>query len=338
VQLYLFERSGKFVRKIGQEGKGPEEYTILFDVSFSPNEDFIIVYDSQKKVFFEYSFSGELLRSTSYEGDCDGLITSLKFIDDWKSLAKVKQPIYRAKDFSRVRLLDREYQTSRELLPVSTRNSASTMLVTSGADSYYKKDGTVYFRESYFNTLYSFEDGDFIPRYQFIIDKNAPGYYYSLAKHPKDNFNAITGIMDIGEYFIIGIRDKNGQRYNHLYNKTSGEKFKLSSLEVYVKKSKSQMGAPIKKTGQEEGPYQIKEGIYNDIDGFYNIGIRTFPRTPEKYIINDLEIIDLKEYVENERHLKNKINSPAKQQELVELVKNSSENDNPILQIFHLKK
>ena len=104
------------------------------------------------------------------------------------------------------------------------------------------------------------------------------------------------------------------------------------------KKEGSNFGRKLNNNSKEDSFEKIS-GVYNDIDGLYNVGIRSFSSvsTHEKHIVNNLEIIDIKEYINKEYHLENDIKFHTKRKELFDLINSSSEDDNPILQIFHLK-
>ena len=43
--LYLFGRDGRFIRKIGQQGEGPQEYIHLFDMTYDRATDRIFLLD-----------------------------------------------------------------------------------------------------------------------------------------------------------------------------------------------------------------------------------------------------------------------------------------------------
>ena len=316
VQLYLFERSGKFLGKIGKEGKGPEEYVNLHNVIFSADEDYILVHDNNKKVFLEYSISGKMLKRTNYEDIIKGSISSIRFIEDGNLLFLMNRPSFKADNFYLFRIFDKNYNPIEDMFSVNT-NDLEAKGWSSGANSFYFKESKIHIREFYYDTLYVKEGDDFKSKYHFLVKNNhVPGYFVAFPKRLTD-YNLIRSFSDIGDYFnIVMSTPKNEKSYNFIFDKKSKENFKLTKQKNYDEDN-TKSGA-----------------IYNDIDGFYNIRLR---ETPEIYICNNLEIIDLKDYLENEYHLENDVKFPKKRQELVDLINSSSEDDNPILQIFHLK-
>ena len=109
IQVYLFDRSGKFLRKIGREGKGPEEYSSIHDAIFSPDEDYIIVRDSNKKIFLEYDMSGKMIRRVNYPETINGYINSIRFLENGNILSFMMRPIYEMKNYNLIRIFDKNY-------------------------------------------------------------------------------------------------------------------------------------------------------------------------------------------------------------------------------------
>lgn len=65
--LYLFTDSGKFVRRIGRQGKGPEEYTNLCDFAVDHENGDVFLVDYGKVLV--YNTEGEFQRSFTVESD-----------------------------------------------------------------------------------------------------------------------------------------------------------------------------------------------------------------------------------------------------------------------------
>lgn len=64
-QVYLFDIQGKFQRKIGQIGKGPGEYQWAKDIQFSPDGNSVFVVDITGFQIIEYDLNGKHLKSIS---------------------------------------------------------------------------------------------------------------------------------------------------------------------------------------------------------------------------------------------------------------------------------
>jgi hypothetical protein len=57
-KLLQFDRSGKFIRKIGSEGRGPGEYSTLFDFSIDEQEKEISIISTSDHKLMIFSFEG----------------------------------------------------------------------------------------------------------------------------------------------------------------------------------------------------------------------------------------------------------------------------------------
>ena len=59
-EAFIFTNDGKFVKKLGEKGKGPNEYLSMDDVFVHHKTNQIILYDGQQRKFFFYDSSGNL--------------------------------------------------------------------------------------------------------------------------------------------------------------------------------------------------------------------------------------------------------------------------------------
>lgn len=60
--VFQFSRDGKFIRKISNQGHGPQEYIFLIDIAIDSENRTIYLYDSDGKLLV-YSYEGHFLRS-----------------------------------------------------------------------------------------------------------------------------------------------------------------------------------------------------------------------------------------------------------------------------------
>jgi len=61
--ILLFDRSGKYIRRIGRRGPGPEEYREVADVYYEKNENKILVSDPSSRKVIEYDLCGNFFSS-----------------------------------------------------------------------------------------------------------------------------------------------------------------------------------------------------------------------------------------------------------------------------------
>ena len=61
-KLLVFDETGKFEKKIGQFGQGPEEFIALNDFDID-SDGYIYIYDGAKKKLLKYSAKNEFIKS-----------------------------------------------------------------------------------------------------------------------------------------------------------------------------------------------------------------------------------------------------------------------------------
>ncbi|WP_294477547.1 6-bladed beta-propeller [uncultured Bacteroides sp.] len=70
--IYIFDHSGKFLRKFNRKGSGPGEYTVLELAFVDFDAEECNVFDSPQKTLLTYSFQGEFKRSIPLIGSGTG--------------------------------------------------------------------------------------------------------------------------------------------------------------------------------------------------------------------------------------------------------------------------
>lgn len=93
--LYLFTMEGKFVRKIGKPGKGPEEYTGIRDIS---------VFEDQQKVYLSSGLSGEQV-VYNFDGSFDRRIKGITGAAESKRISNNHTAYFTYLDYE-VKILD----------------------------------------------------------------------------------------------------------------------------------------------------------------------------------------------------------------------------------------
>ena len=62
--LYQFNKKGKFIRQIGERGRGPNEYSRINSIAVDEEEQTVFMATGQK--LLAYNFSGEIKKSTKF--------------------------------------------------------------------------------------------------------------------------------------------------------------------------------------------------------------------------------------------------------------------------------
>lgn len=68
--LYIFSKSGKYLRKIGQKGQGPGEYISIYDFTINEENDEVFIIDKSALKFRIYKFStGKFIRDIPFKDE-----------------------------------------------------------------------------------------------------------------------------------------------------------------------------------------------------------------------------------------------------------------------------
>jgi hypothetical protein len=317
-QVYLFDQKGKFIRKIGSEGKGPSEYTSLSSVAVDPEETYILVNDYQKDLILKYNLEGEVVSVFKYKEKLGGEVADILIKNSDEIWFRLDYPPLEATDFYLLRKVDRNFIQIDSLYPVTCTTTPGNGRSWSSSD-FYLKNGAVQFRQFSFDTLYGESKGKLIPRIYFPIKANhLPGPYLVNEIHKQMyEYSFVDSFCELSDYVFLSARIVPRKGGGMVYNKSTGEIFKL----------KKYPPCPPDTLGRRY--------FMNDIDGIIH------PSTlfaDQNLCIHSFEIIDLKNWMNSNCVDNPEIKFPSKRQEFVELINASNEEDNPILQIFHLKK
>ncbi len=316
-QIFLFDRSGKFIRKIGGEGKGPLEYTSLSTVVTDPEETYILVNDYQRDILMKYDFDGNVTATFRYKEQLDWDISDIVVKGSDEIFCRIDYPLLEKKNFYLIRKMDAGFRQTDSLFPVNTKLTGGNGFAW-GSSDFYLQNGAIQFRQYSFDTLYGESKGKMVPRFFFPIGADhLPGPYLVSGLHKQMmEYTSIMSFAEFADYLLLNTNVVPRKGGTVVYSKSSGEIFKL----------KKYPPCPPDTLGRRH--------LLNDIDGIIH---PTFLYTKTGLCIQSHQILDLKEKLESGCPEVTGIKFPAKRQQLIDLVKASKEDDNPILQIFHLK-
>jgi hypothetical protein len=307
-QIYKFRFDGSFVSKIGTEGRGPNEFTVVHDLDIDIKNQNIYVVSAWQKKFFVYSESGVFIRSfqcpintTNFRITEEGILcyninsfgnveTSFNLIDSsGKSI----------KDFS-----------NRYVWHLTQHNT----YIFQNENQFYRFNNHLLKKEIYSDTVYSFINKDFKP--YLVIEQGkrtitTKARSESNPEYIRDNFITPMNLFEFGNYiyyeFIVNLNEP-GEKLAFIGSKIS----KLNAL-IYPEK-----------------------GIINDLDAGPNIWPKTIK--DDNSIVTFIDVIQLKKYIASE-DFKNSIPKYLNKKKKLEKLANSlKETDNPVLMVVRLKK
>lgn len=207
-QLFLFGRDGKFLRRIGQPGKGPGEYNRGIQAILSKDESRIMVTDSYGMRVIVYDDMGQVMVQkdlSEYFQDSN----ILELSSDFDNLFTfVPHRPYGPRDgFSSILMFDYELNKVQEVLP--RPNDANLCSRNLRHVSVFADKENAYFTEMYKDTVYQYlEDGSSIPKYRFTIEKNnLPESFMNKQISPRElykyTFPAFISILP--DYLLIQV-------------------------------------------------------------------------------------------------------------------------------------
>jgi len=160
-KILRFSTSGKFINKIGEKGKGSNEYINAFNVQYDQYNEQVIVFDNYKKVFMVYDLLGKLLK-----------VISAKYIArDFCVLDKEHYAIFVNRDESlkgkdighNFKVIDHEGNIISEFDSYSKEDRDFS---PDCSHTFYRFDSIVYCKKPYSNTI------------RCITTGNMPAAYY----------------------------------------------------------------------------------------------------------------------------------------------------------------
>ncbi len=316
-QIFLFDRKGKLLRKIGQRGKGPGEYTSMTPTEMDPDETYILVTDFQNDQLLKFDVEGKFITHIKYREVFDGDVAAILIKNADEIWISLDYPLLDKKNFPLLRKLDRNFKQTDSLYPI-TSGITPDVGRTWGHGDLYQHGGVLRYRQYSTDTIFSEYRGKLIPHIYFPIRKDhLPGPYtiYSQHKNP-GGYSYVSNMTEIKDYYLFYARVVPDQGGYMIYSKKTGNLFLLK---------KYPLPPPFE--------YQ-RQQFLNDLDGMVNPDQLIFSND---YLVQSHEVIELRDLLEKGSPQSADVRFPAKRNEFTELIKSGKDDDNPILQIFHLK-
>lgn len=312
--VFQFARDGKFIRKVGSQGKGPKEYVFAYHVSVNEKAEQVIVHSSNKISI--YSFNGAFVHEIPIKAG----YWKIHFVNNgnyisWKNVAEGGEDNVFA-------LLDpqgKELQGVKNHLKWAAREMSFSM-GWSNYNEFYECNGKKFFKDMYTDTIYT------------INEKNriVPAMYLDLGKYKiPDNMRPS---------FITDRKQVKTLMQGYLWgNVVESDKYRLINAEGYSDDKKLLVVTDkAKKTSvlisDKEDKYA---GFINDIDG----GIDFWPRHiyADKWAYTIVSASDFIKFSTESLKAWKTVKSPEKSKQLKSIIENMSEEDNQVIVIVKLK-
>jgi len=309
-KVYLFKSDGSFVAKIGTEGRGPNEFTVVHDLDIDRKNHKIYLADGWQERFHVYSEKGDYIktiRTPIYAA------ISFRFTNDGILCYNMNQ-------FANV-------ENSYDLIDTSGRiiksypNRYPWNKVLQGTaifeeNLFYRFNNQLFKKEVYSDTVYMFENLDFKPHLviehgEKLLNTKARSEMEALPLFEK--YVNQKNIFEFGDYIY----------YEFGYN------FKLGGNNFY-------RGFIGSKKDEFQTLINSENGLINDLDGGPNICLKAIK--DDNSIISWINPLKLKIIVNSISFKNSTPKYPEKKKELEKLANSLKETDNPVLVLVTLKK
>ena len=327
-RLLLFDRSGKFIRQIGHEGKGPGEYISMNHVYPDPSEEWMIIYDYQAKRVLKYGFDGTLLSEFDASEKISGSISSMVFIEGERIAVKRSRPTSHADHYPLIQIFDYDFNLLQEKFFVYTEDLNASGWGSIGSTFYYQ-DKKLHIREFFYDTLFVETEEEFKPQFYFKIEgERPPGHYITFGAQGGGfsvfSYSALLSSQPLGNLQLLTVVPK----------PLSMEEDWFYNFMIFNPKTKDLFALKTVPVCSDEPEAVDRPGILNDMDGYMNL--TAFNQT-DGYLFRSLEMLDLYRWMDDGCAMGQEVRLPKKRDELTRIIKSRSIEDNPVIQVFKLK-
>jgi len=302
--IFKFDKTGKFITKIGTEGRGPNEFTVVHDVDIDPKNGNIYLVSGWQRKFFVYSKDGRFLRTfqspvntTHFRVTDNGILC------------------YSINTFSNIdwsfNLIDTTGRLIKRFANYYRWNlTHKYAFVFQHENIFYRFNNMLFKKEVYSDTVYLFDNYDFKPH--LIINAGqrliTPELRTELAPEQiMEKYISPINIFEFGSFIY----------YEFVVNRSA---FGFIGLgENSFKRL-----------------FNLDQGFVNDLDCGPNIHPVT--TWDDNTIISWIDALDLKKHIASEIFRNSKPKYPEKKVALEKLADGLNETDNPVLVIIRLKE
>lgn len=302
--LYRFSKDGEFICQISSQGKAPHEYMDIFDFMYDKSNNTIdIFFPNDIKKF---SLDGIWKKDITIDYN---EVWALGYTNN-QILGFINNP--RGQNEYSFVLIDANGQVINKYKNKYKFNISTGGIYFPSECVFYHYDGILHCKELHSDTILSFDNGTFIPKY--ILKQDEIKYTTDLREKAgttnRTLFIIQKKIFESKNYLFYQYRWK--QRNNcFIQNKTNGIQYLIDN----------------------------GSGLVNDLDNGLNFKIQnTVTIDKAEYLISWINAFELKAHIDSETFKNSTPKYPEKKKALEELANSINENDNPVLMLVKLKE
>ncbi|TKG94934.1 6-bladed beta-propeller [Puteibacter caeruleilacunae] len=243
---FLFDRkTGKFIRKIGTEGRGPGEYYSVSGL-VNPLSRFVYFIGHQG-VLLKYGFDGvykKKIKIPDYSGDpgSKGMSTPTNY-SYWKDDIVLYYENMTGIDKNKIQIITEEGEKIANFPNEQVFDKTQGITINLDQAQFYHYGNELFYKDEYSVPLYRITNERLVPRMNLNLGKYQPsmsskwGSIQDAEQHFND-FVALRDFLESRSHLLFGVHK--GKKYWHAVYDKKDEKLKLA----------------------------LKDEIINDIDGF----------------------------------------------------------------------
>ena len=315
--IYMFDKEGRFIRRIGSIGGGPEEYIQSFDFTA---DDSLVYVNSRNKIckyrVSDGSFAGGYMLLPPHDDNFQIFSLSNSNIVNVKGVAMIQNSQI---GFIRNNKGDSILCKYPDLSSLNMEDLKKARTVSYDPITWPYKD-IVNIRDVNSDTVFSVRDSIFYPR--FVIDlgkyKMPLRIWYDRKERfiQEPNYIILRTAMETSDYLYMLFNNNDvwntDYYYFFRYSKPTGE------IKVW------------KKYGEK-----YHYGFKNDVDG--GTGVRVGFQIKGNYVWNAISTTTIDEFLTSEHFEKVSATMPEKKAQLQRLTQLMQPDDNPIIALYKLK-
>ncbi|MFZ0282596.1 MAG: 6-bladed beta-propeller [Bacteroidales bacterium] len=319
--ILKFSRKGKFLQRIGTSGRGPGEIDLIRIMSVIPEKRIIAVQKNSLRELLFFSFEGNFQKTVDFEPR----YFNVKVLPDCKYVSYDPGSVGNEKySFC---LLDEKWDTlsAVENYTKWVSQPASVMIMVGWPEfkPFYLNRNTLHVKAMYNDTVYNLRQDKFYPEYFIDLGK------YKLPEELRPERLGAAQFQKFrdngGNYYFAIVHGVGGKVFltAHSYSDSNPLKY------ILCDRSKNEQTLLTDTEG-------VSTGFINDWDGgldFWPVG-----SISERKIFMPVNAMDLRKELENIRSGKKQVKYPGKQKELLKLISELEETDNPVIMAVTLKQ
>ena len=326
-QLYAFDRTGKFMNKIGNIGQGPNEYTTLAGgISLSTDKSIIYVSDMNKIIAYDYQ--GNYIQSFPLPNPDNLTLSNVSYLEDNLFVGQVH---YNGNNRFKYCLFDQKGDTINTFPNhIFFNRNGSWLSTTDGGHFPARVDNRLYLKDFINDTIYELSNRALQPVFSFYFKNNSSNHEKLETFTPNNDF-VVWKFLGMPNYFFYQIKipasisvPKSRPVYNHMINQFIQEDHAIYGLYDIVHNLNTLLDT--------DNYYQ--KGIINDLNGGLSLIPRSYAGNGE--VADVWNVMDMREILNKEYFDHQVIKDSKGHQELIKMLKNMKDDDNPVVVVVKL--